>query len=225
VIFLIRCCEKLSDDWLHGGLPVAPVLHLSDAVNRTLWHLHTCHPNPQHLVLFSKISKDVPRLKHPQDIEKCTDCLLAKMRKAASGHTRGFVATRLGQGLALDVGFMFGRSKDKNRAKCLEGLNGVNAYCIIYDFKTEAIFGVTVSGKIVPITWLHILLTRIAPRGAPGCIVRLDLGGEMGKNPILAALFVKHNYILQPTGAGASSQNGSGERPHSTIGTSVRTML
>jgi hypothetical protein len=48
---------------------------------------------------------------------------------------------------------------------------------------------------------------------------------ETGKNPILAALFVSHNYILQPTGAGAFSQNGSGKRPHSTIGTAVRTML
>jgi hypothetical protein len=145
-------CEKLSDDWLHGGLPVAPILHVSDAVNRTLWHLRTCHPHPQRLILFSNISKGVPKLKHPQDIEKCTDCLVAKMRKAARGHARGFVATRVGQGLALDVGFMFGRSRDKNRAKRLEGLNGGNAYCIIYDFKTEALFGVTMSGKIVPIT-------------------------------------------------------------------------
>jgi hypothetical protein len=147
------------------------------------------------------------------------------MRKAARGHARGFVTTRVGQGLALDVRFMFGRSKDKNRAKRLEGLNGGNAYCIIYDFKTEALFGVTMSGKIFPITWLHILITWIAPRDAPGCIVRLDLGGETGKNPIIVALFVKHNYILQRTGARVSSQNGSGERPHSTIGTDVRTML
>jgi hypothetical protein len=147
------------------------------------------------------------------------------MRKAARGQDRGLVATALGQGLALDVGFMFGRSKDKARAKRLEGINGGNAYCLIYDFKSELIFGVTMSGKTIPVTWLHLLLTRIAPRGTPGRIVRLDLGGETGKNPTLAALFVKHNYIMQPTGASASSQNGSGERPNSSIGNAIRAML
>jgi hypothetical protein len=53
---LMCFCEKLLDDSLRGGLPAAPVLHVSDVVNRTLWHLRTCHPNPDHLVLFSKIT-------------------------------------------------------------------------------------------------------------------------------------------------------------------------
>jgi hypothetical protein len=65
---LLVFCERLSDDWLHGGLPAAPVLHVSHTVNRTLWHMRTCHPNPDRLVLFSKINKGVPRLKHPQSI-------------------------------------------------------------------------------------------------------------------------------------------------------------
>jgi hypothetical protein len=204
---------------------VAPVRHISDAVNRTMWHMRTCHPNPDRVVLFSKINKGVPKIKHPPSIEQCYDCLVAKMQKAARGHDRGFAVTAVGQSLALDVGFIFGRSKDKNRAKRLEGINGGNTYCLINDFKSELIFGVTMSGKTIPITWLHLLLTRIAPRDAPGRIVRLDMGGETGKNPTLAALFVKHNYTMQPTGVGASSYNDSGERPHSFVGNAVRAML
>jgi hypothetical protein len=206
-------------------IPVAPVLHVSDAVNRTLWHMRTFHPNTDRLVLFFNINKGVPKIKHPQSIEQCSDCLVAKMHKAARGHDHSFVSTSVGQGLALDVRFMFGYSKDKNRAKRLEGINGGNAYCLIYDFKSKLIFGVTMSGKTIPVTWLHPLLTRIAPRDAPCHIVRLDLGGEIGKNPTIAALFVKHNYIMKPTGAGASSQNGSGERPHSPVGNAVQAML
>jgi hypothetical protein len=147
------------------------------------------------------------------------------MRKAARVRDRGFVATTVRQGLALDVGFMFGRSKYKNRTKRLEGINGGNTYCLIYDFKSKLIYGVTMSGKTIPVTWLHLLLTRIAPCDAPGRIICLDLGGETGKNPTLTALFVKHNYITQPTGAGASSQNDSGERPHSSVSNAVRDML
>jgi hypothetical protein len=166
--------------------------------------MRTCHPNPERLVLLSKISRGMPRIKHPQDIEKCSDCLVGKMRKAARGHEPGVTATAVGQGLAMDVGFMFQTSKDKNRAKRLMGINGNNAYCIIYDFMSELILGVTMRGKSTPLTWLHIILTRIAPRDTHGRIVRLDLGGETGKNPNIAAMFVKHNYIMQPTGAGAS---------------------
>jgi hypothetical protein len=147
------------------------------------------------------------------------------MRKAGCGHDCGFVATTVGQGLALDVGFMFGLSKDKNRDKRLKVTNGGTAYCLIYDFKSKLIFGVTMSGKLIPVTWLHLLITRIAPRDTPGCIIRIDLGGETVKKMTLTALFVKHNYIMQPTGAGASSQNGSGERHHSSVGNAVRAML
>jgi hypothetical protein len=78
--------ESLSDDWTHGTLPVAPVLHVSDAVSRTLWHMQTCHPHPERLVLLSKIAKGVPKFKHPQNIEKCYDCLISKLRKAARGN-------------------------------------------------------------------------------------------------------------------------------------------
>jgi hypothetical protein len=99
--------ESLSYDWTHSGLHVAPVLHVSDAVNRKLWHMLTCHPNPKRLVLLSKIAKGVSKFKHPQDIEKCSECLIAKLWKAARGKAPGFTAVSLGQGLAIDVGFMF----------------------------------------------------------------------------------------------------------------------
>jgi hypothetical protein len=154
--------------------------------------MQTCHPHPERLVLLSKIAKGVPKFKHPQDIEKCSDCLIAKLQKAARGKALGFTAVSLGQGLAIDVVFMFQRSKNAARAKRLTGINGNNVYCVIYDFFSELVFGVMSQGKTIPLAWLHILLTRIAPRDTPGRIVRLDLGGETGKNPDIQALFLKH---------------------------------
>jgi hypothetical protein len=217
--------EMIADNWNHGGTPVFPGLHVLDAVSRTPWHILSCHPNPASLVLLSKIYKGLPPLIHHQDIEKCYDCLIAKTHKAARGHAPGFVATSVGQGLALDVGFMFQRSKNAARAKRLLGISGNNTYCVVYDFKSEVLFGVTMRGKTITITWLNVLLTRITPHDCPGCIVHLDLGGKTGKNPEIQALFLKHGYILEPTGAGASSQNGFDERPHQTIGDTVCTML
>jgi hypothetical protein len=137
----------------------------------------TCHLHPERLVLLSNIAKGVPKFKHPQDIEKCSDCLIAKLRKTARGKAPGFTAVSLDQGLAIDVGFMFQRSNNAARAKRLTGINGNNAYYVIYDFFSELVFGVTSRGKTIPLAWIHILLTRIAPRDTPGRIVRLDLGG------------------------------------------------
>jgi hypothetical protein len=99
--------DKLSDDWTHGGNPNAPVMHVSDVVNRTLWNMRTCHPNPERLVVLSKLAKGMPKIKHPQDIEECSEYLIAKIKKAARGHNIGFEATAVGKGLAMDVGFMF----------------------------------------------------------------------------------------------------------------------
>jgi hypothetical protein len=147
------------------------------------------------------------------------------MRKAAREHNISFEATTVGQGLAMDVGFMFQKSKNKNRVTHIMGINGDNVYCLLYDFYSEMLFGVTMRGKCIPLTWLHVFLARIAPKNHSGLIIRLDLGGETGNNPEIAALFLKHQYILQPTGPGASSQSGSGERPHSTIGNALRAML
>jgi hypothetical protein len=155
-----------------------------------------------------------------------SDCLVAKMRKTARGSDPAFEATHLGQGLALDIDFMFQRSKNKARDAFLTGINGCNAYCIVYDFLTEVIFGITMLGKLTPLTWLHILLTRIArPASVTRRIVRMDLGGETGLNPDINALLIRHGYVTQPTGAGASNQNPTAERPHQTIANAIRAML
>jgi hypothetical protein len=52
--------ESLSDDWTHGRLLVAPILHVSDAVSRTLWHMRTCHPNDE-------MKKKIDDAKHDLD--------------------------------------------------------------------------------------------------------------------------------------------------------------
>jgi hypothetical protein len=160
-------CDKFLDEWTRGGIPAALVMHVSDAVNRTLWCMRMCHPNPAHLILMSKLSKGMPKINHPQDIKQCSECIIAKMRKTARGHSTGYASTAVGQGLTMDVGFMFQQSKSKNRSKQLIGINGENAYYIIYNFFSELLFRVTMRGKNIPIMCLHVLLTCITPKDHP----------------------------------------------------------
>jgi hypothetical protein len=107
---------------------------------------------------------------------------MSRPQKAARGKAPGFTAVSIGQWLAIHVGFRFQRSKNAAREKHITGINGNNAYCVIYDLFSELVFRVTSRGKTIPLAWLNILLTRIAPPGTPGRIVRLDLGGDTGKN-------------------------------------------
>jgi hypothetical protein len=71
------------------------------------------------------------------------------------------------------------------------------------------------AGKTLPITWLHLLLNRISSRDMPKWIVRMDLGGKTCRKQA-HRLFTIHVYLLELTGALSSSQDGSGERPHSS---------
>jgi hypothetical protein len=123
--------------------------------------VRTYHPAHTHLVLLSKISKGMPHITHPQHIEKCVDCLITKIRNAARGSDPAFEAPHTGQGLTLDMGFMFQRSKNKKRMELITGITGSNAYCIVYDLYTELMFGITLKGKTLPLAWVNLLLIQI----------------------------------------------------------------
>jgi hypothetical protein len=60
--------ETVMDDITHAGCHPSKIFHVSDAANRTLWHLRMCHPNPARLVQLSKITKGMPRITYPQQI-------------------------------------------------------------------------------------------------------------------------------------------------------------
>ena len=50
----------------------------------------------------------------------------------------------------------------------------------------------------------------------------MDQGGELCRNPEAHKLFKEFGCALQPTGAGASNQNGPVERNHRTVANHIR---
>jgi hypothetical protein len=175
--------EKITDKWTPCGMPVLHVLHIIDAVNGTLWHVRTCHPNPEGLVKVSEISRGILKLEHPQAIEQCSNCLISKRRTSTIGHCTPFIVSVVGQGLTFDVGFVFQSSKNFARSKIFIGINGKITYCTVYDLFSELVFGITMCDKSLPMDWIYLPPTRISPRSTPRQIFRLDLGEKTGKNP------------------------------------------
>jgi hypothetical protein len=99
--------ETIADNWTHDGLPVEPVLHVSDVVNRTIWHMPSQPQTPDTPLQDC----EGPPQNQTFDIERCSNCLIAKLRKSVGGHAPGYIFTALGQGLAIDGAFMFQCSK------------------------------------------------------------------------------------------------------------------
>ena len=107
----------------------------------------------------------------------------------------------------------------------LQGHDGSIVYLLICDSYSDLLFGIPTPGKSPPFLWLHTLLTQICPPPDVHKVIRMDLGGETGRHPALCTLFLHHGYAIETTSSYASSQNGSMECPHSTIGHALQCML
>ena len=185
------------------------VCHLTDAVKHTFWHQITINPHIDHLMKLQKLSKGIPKLKYPQSIEKCRDCLVANLFHCAKGRPEDISPTAPGQVLYIYADFMFTESKNTACTKILTGIHGGSSYFIIHDAYTSLTFGTTTSSKQPPVVWLMLILTRLDCK-IPRRFVRMDSGGELAKSKAVKNIFQHFHYILEPTGAHSSSQNGGG---------------
>ena len=216
--YVPRRFKALNDDF-H-----LPVNFLSAAVKRALWHIRGCHQSDARLDALQNVVDGIPKLPVSEELHKCVSCVVGKMRKNPRGPSKGPTATFPFQGLQMDPGFMFQKSKDSKRVIALQSHLGHNAYVNFWDDLTKVVCGETTEGKSPPLLWIHLFLTRVRPK-TTNCWVRLDQGGETARHPGLRRLLTDHNYAIEQTGTGASSQIGGVERSHSSIGNSMCCML
>lgn len=91
---------------------------------------------------------------------------------------------------------------------------------------TGALYGVCAGSKSVPTKWLHIVLHRISTGvGDRPKTILIDRGSELGHSSEFKQITQMHGYLIPNTGPDKSSMNGMGERPHSTIGDTLRSIL
>ena len=115
-------------------------------------------------------------------------------------------------------------SKDTDRRKNFEGINGETAWILVTDHFTGMKHGDTRISKAAPILWLKHFLAQYNPL-CGNKYVYMDQGGELFNNPEVKNLFQKSGYTIKPTGADASHQNGPVKRGHQTIADMMRALL
>ena len=89
---------------------------------------------------------------------------------------------------------------------------------------TKMLHSDTWLSKASPLKYLESFLEEYSPNMIHK-FVFLDQGGELYINPAVVKLFCKYKYVIFPTGAGSSFQNGPVERAHCTIVTSTKALL
>ena len=104
------------------------------------------------------------------------------------------------------------------------GLNGETSWILMSDHFSRMLIGDTRISKATPLQWLATFPQTHSPKCDDKCVM-MDQGGELHRNPKVKQLFKKHGHTVQPTGAGASNQNGPVERNHRTIANHIRCLL
>jgi len=115
-------------------------------------------------------------------------------------------------------------AKDKD-GHTITSIDGYRTYCIIVDCYSRYTWTFLTKTKIPP---LDIIATFLKQQGKPDLpckTIRTDKGGELWYSQAFRQVFLQAGYILEPTAAGAPSQNGLAERPNLTLSTMVRCLL
>jgi hypothetical protein len=228
---LLRCdefssihkpCIPVMDNGMSDNIQI-----VSDEPTKLLWHARLGHLNFRSLSEMYKFADGIPKFKQSRQMENCSTCLVSKLRRSPRGH--GTIADRAevhGQVLCGDWGFVCQNSSDPTRVPRLTSVYGDTSYLIFTCAYTGALYGVCASSKSVPTKWLHIFLHRISSGvGDRPKTILVDRGSELGRSTEFKRIAELHGYIIPTAGPDKSTMNGMGERPHSTIGDAIRSLL
>jgi Integrase core domain. len=200
---------------------------VSDEATRLLWHARLGHLNFRALASMHHSANGIPKFKQSHVTDQCETCLETKLRRSPRGH--GTIANKAevhGQILCADWGFVCQNSSDPTRITRLASVYGDTSYLIFACAHTGALYGVCAGSKSVPTKWLHTFLHRISYSvGSRPKSILVDQGSELGRSHEFRKIIELHGYKLLSSGPDKSSMNSLGERPHSTIGNALRSIL
>jgi hypothetical protein len=136
-------------------------------------------------------------------------------------------ATSYEQVLAgADWRFICMRSANEGRIKCLQSYYDETSYLVFTCAYSGALFGLCSSSKAVPADWLDTFFYRLSHKSHHlHKSILVNCGSELGRINDFEQISSHYRYHLITCGPNKSSMNGLGERPHSTIGDAIRTML
>lgn len=129
----------------------------------------------------------------------------------------------------MDFGFMWVSTSNfstpnKHEDRVVLSYDGFSSYLLIVDEASRFVWVFLTNTKEPPLAILDAFLGRFGHE--KGGSIRTDQGGELARSFALSDLVLRtHKYVLEPTGADNSSQNGSVEIYNNKLAIRARTLL
>ena len=205
----------------------AVIRSLNQTATYELWHHRMGHAGKHAMEKLSQMVDGVPTLFPKNPLYKCPHCLTGKATKHMAGYSPSFPdITQPGLTFQMDFGFVRGSDYAHRDAdnRLITSIDGYNSYLLIMDSATRHHWIFLTKSKDPPTDILH---TFLKTHGISDGIrtIRTDQGGELAGSSEFRAMALKHEYIVEPTGADSSFQNGIAERPHRTLAQMMRCQL
>ena len=206
-----------------------------------LWHHRLGHPGKNITEKFHEHTIGIPILRN-NPFHVCGSCLRSKFHNRSikrniltSTVPKPVVkndtqlpesACLAGQHVHMDYGFVRGSDwhKKDNDGKLVTSVDKYRSYLLVIDRCTRYIWIFLTKAKSPPISFITTLLNKFTN---PNIIstVTTDQGGELAKSSDFAKAIDNCGYILTPTGAYASAQNGLAEKPNKDLAQIMRNLL
>ena len=229
-----------SNPTLPQSSPITSVIrHLTYRANYELWHHRLGHPGLSVSDKFHTSVVGVPHLK-PMNFYACGSCMRSKFHNKSLKPTSTNTSTTtqnkqpinvtndnigIGQFLHMDYGFVRGSdymARD-NDGKLVTSIDKYRAYLLVIDKKSRFIWIFLTKTKEPPIEQIESLLSIFAPYQVS--TITTDQGGELASSRSFIKMVSKSRYVLTPTGAYSSSQNGLAETPNKHLAQIMRNLL
>ena len=205
-----------------------------------LWHHRLGHPGKSITEKFPQSVIGVPPLR-PTKFHACGSCLRSKFHNKSlkekpanvsgtnttisSDDGENVTTMSIGQFLHMDYGFVRGSdyTARDNDGKLVTSIDKYRAYLLVIDRKSRYIWIFLTKTKEPPLLQVKSLLSIFKP--CPISRITTDQGGELASSKKFVDLIASTNYILTPTGAYSSSQNGLAETPNKHLAQIMRNLL
>ena len=211
-----------------------------------IWHQRLGHPGKRVMNNIHLAVNGIPRL-HGNAFYKCVSCMLGKMTKTITNiHSNTKIEVHIddmsdpvindmldatkykrGQMLYCDFGFVRGSDyEDKTKSTLSTSIDGFNCYFLIIDQHTRYITVFLRKDKSPAVEEFrkYVDCYGCHDKSIPKYI-RMDQGGELYRSNLFKETVAELNYIIQPTGADSSSQNGMAENPNRVFANMIRCLL
>jgi len=230
---IVYTLHNSNNLWYHEGIthredynppqPQPRIRRLNAPAQYELYHQRLGHPGERIMSIAHLHIEQLPQLRGVP-FYKCASCAHAKLRRCH--HESGNHNTthpnantpetqHCGQRFSIGFGFMKGSgysTTDKD-GHTITSIDEYRAYLIIVDRHSRFTWTFLTKSKAPPLEIITTFLKQHGQPDLPHKTIRTDEGGELWYCQAFRQTVLQAGYLLEPTAAGAPSQNIIAKQP------------